>query len=170
VTLTSELERLESEDRGFLTWIGVMARLPLPELAARLEVGTTLTPAGTQLETLDLSPLGGLLRERAGPKRKLSLPLGGLDALVALDCTGLDLDELDLRPLRGLKRLRCGKNRLAVLELAGHPELEELSCPDNVLDTLDLRGLSALRQADLRGNPLSTLHLGEHPLLTTMER
>lgn len=164
------LELLESEDRGFLTWVATMARVPLPTLWVRLlaQGDTALTAAGVQLERLDLSILGSVLRDKVGPTRRLSLPVGGLDALVALDCSGLSLDQLDLRPLPQLRELRCVGNRLVTLELS--PSLEILDARSNRLDVLDLRGLTRLVRIDVRDNPLKDLLLGDHPALEQLLR
>src|SRR4051812_39514977 len=96
------LDQLEPEDRGFLTWVAAMVRTPLAAFWEGLvgEGRARVTANGSQLERLDLSGIGGKMRQIGGPARALSLPLGGLDALAELDCTGLDLDALDLRPLR----------------------------------------------------------------------
>jgi Leucine-rich repeat (LRR) protein len=150
------LDQLESEDRGFLTWFAAMARVPLPDLWAQLLAEGAAAVAGTQLTRLDLRPVVGAVRA-AG--RRLSLPLGGLDALQVLDVSDLDLDQLDLRPLRGLREVRCARNRLRELDLSTHPELEVLDCSDNQLTRLDLRANPRLREWHTDGNPLESLLL-----------
>lgn len=150
------LDQLESEDRGFLTWFAAMARVPLPDLWARLVADGAAAVVGTQLSHLDLRPMTDAVRA-AG--RRLSLPLGGLDGLKVLDVSDLDLDQLDLRPLRGLVEIRCARNRLRALDVSTHPDLEVLDCSHNQITHLDLRANPKLREWVTDGNPLESLLL-----------
>ena len=181
------IDALDSADRGFLTLIATLARLPLEALWAR--IGAEVE--GERLTTLDLSPLGGALRA-AGPDRRLAPPFAGLDALQRLDVTGLGLDSVDVRWLPELRVLRCGDNRLRELDVSANTGLEELDCAGNQLMVLDVRALTALRvlrcasnglgalvlptgeatslvEVDASRNQLMVLELGVQPALVTLK-
>jgi Leucine-rich repeat (LRR) protein len=158
-----DLDGLSSTYRGFVTWVAGMARRPLEEVWAQLVADgrTRLSPDGRHVVALDLSPVGGAIRLAVGPKRRLTLPLGGLEHVLELDLGGLDIDQLDLRVLPQLRELRARGNRLRELDLSGNPALERLDVGDNALLVLDLRANPALREVRCDGNALGALVLPE---------
>ncbi|MEQ1505421.1 MAG: DUF4274 domain-containing protein [Myxococcota bacterium] len=154
------LDSLSSADRGFVTWLAGMVHEPVDAVWARITAPTAATRiAGRHVEALDLTPIGPQLRWAVGPQRSLTLPLGGLDALVELDCSGMELDGLDVRSLVRLRTLRCADNRLRELDLAALGSLEALDCSGNALMVLDLRANRSLREVECAGNGLGVLVL-----------
>jgi len=171
--METALDTLSSTDRGFVTWVAAMVRQPIEDvweqLLATVQHGPGTTVEHGHLVTLDLTPIGPNMRYAAGDARRLSLPLGGLEALRGLDCTGLDVDVLDLRSLPNLRSLRCANNRIKELDLALSAKLEHLDCSGNLLMLLDLRPAPVLREVDCSGNGLAALVLGEGSALRTLD-
>ncbi|MEN0068207.1 MAG: DUF4274 domain-containing protein [Myxococcota bacterium] len=148
------LEDLDPADRGFLTWLSAVVRLPLDDLLQTIGV----VAEADRIRELDLSPLGPHIADRPRP---LDPPFAGLDGLRRLDCSGLQLPKLDLRSLGPLRHLRCADNALRELDVSAMSELESLDCSGNALMTLDLRGLGALRDVTCRENGLAMLLMDE---------
>lgn len=143
-----------------MTWLAAMVREPIESVWGRLHSPVSSTKVdGEQIVALDLSVLGTAMRAVAGPQRRLSLPVAGLDGVTELDCSGLDLDTLDVRALPNLRVLRCSNNRLRELDLSQCPKLEVLECQGNALMLLDLRTNARLREVDCSGNGLGALVL-----------
>lgn len=148
--MTAWLHALDEADRGFLTWLAAMVRLPIDDLLGTIEV----VAEDERIRQLDLSALAPRVADRRQP---LAPPFAGLDGLVRLDCTGLGLRRLDLTHLPTLEHLRCGDNGLRELDLSNIPALQTLDCSANALMTLDLRGLPALREVSCRENAIAIL-------------
>ncbi|MEO0600743.1 MAG: hypothetical protein AAF211_04860, partial [Myxococcota bacterium] len=160
--MSAWLQDLDEADRGFLTWLTAMVRMPMEALLDTIRVDVERD----RIRTLDLSPLGPRVADRPRP---LAPPFAGLDGLARLDCSGLRLPRLDLTHLPTLRHLRCADNALRELDLTATRDLETLDCTGNQLMTLDLRGLTVLREVHCGENALAMLALDAGSALVQLD-
>jgi hypothetical protein len=157
---------------GSLTHLEMTSAFPAHSLEVNgcsglqyLDVGAV---DGSQLRTIDLDGVTGLVTLLCSNSGIKYLDLSAQTALTTLDCSSNSLTSLDLSTQTSLTTLNCSGNSLTALNLSAQASLTTLNCSSNSLTALNLSAQTALTDLNCSGNSLTALNLSAQTALTDL--